>query len=407
MDGAASVWITGVGAITPIGADFDTIAKNLQSGRCGMKQITSFDTSDHPSKIAAPVEHIPVVAGYSPEVFARFDRLQQAGLYAGTSALKDADIIIDASDTPRTGLIMATATEWLSRWESDSLENPTAVPCRPEQDRESLSAWLQQQLGIPGPSSTISAACASGNFALALARQWLQMGLVDRVLAGACDMAVTPMTMAGFGNLRVLSRRNEDPLTACRPFDVSRDGFVLAEGSVFFVLEREATARKRSAKCYGEILSVGMTSDAYHLVIPDPEAIQAARSIRLALDEAKINFDEIDYLNAHAPGTSVGDAAEAKAIRAVFGYAADRIPVSSTKSITGHLLTAASAIEAVACLATLRDGVIPPTLNLESPDPDCNLLHVPKFAIEKPVNIALSTSFGFGGANSCAIFKRV
>jgi 3-oxoacyl-[acyl-carrier-protein] synthase II len=233
------------------------------------------------------------------------------------------------------------------------------------------------------------------------------MGWVDVCLAGGCDAAVAPMVLAGFGNLRALSRRNDAPDKASRPFDRSRDGFVLGEGGAMFVLEKAKTATTRSARVYGHVAGCGASSDAHHMVIPSPDPGPATAAMRKALADAQTDPDQIGYVNAHATSTSVGDVAESNVIAAVLGSAVDRIPVSSTKSMTGHCLTAAAAIEAVACLAAIENQAVPPTINLDDPDPQCRLCHVPHQARPHKVRVAVSNSFGFGGSNTCLVLKAV
>jgi 3-oxoacyl-(acyl-carrier-protein) synthase len=254
---------------------------------------------------------------------------------------------------------------------------------------------------------TVAAACASGNYALGIARQWIRTGRVEVCLAGACDLPVTPLSMSCFGNLRALSRRNDQPQAACRPFDRQRDGFVMGEGGAVFVLESEQHARRRGAEPLAGILGFGASSDASHLVIPNGDPQPAAQALRRALADARISPEQIDYLNAHAPGTPVGDRCEARVIQLVFGEAAKRIPVSSTKSMTGHGVTAASALEAAACIGALRAQAIPPTINLDEPDPECELCHVPWEARPARLRIVASNSFGFGGSNTMLILRRV
>jgi 3-oxoacyl-[acyl-carrier-protein] synthase II len=251
----------------------------------------------------------------------------------------------------------------------------------------------------------MSAACASGNYALALARRWLQMGWVDVCLAGACDTAITPLILASFANLRALSRRNEEPQAASRPFDLERDGFVMGEGGAMFVLERTDSAKKRDAHIYAEIAGCGASSDAYHMVIPSPHPEPAIAAMRQALKDARLNPSDVDYVNAHATSTPVGDQAETKVLHTVFGSHIETMPVSSTKSMTGHLLTAAAAVEALACIIALDRQTVPPTINLHNPDPECKLRHVPNQAESHPVRITASNSFGFGGSNTCLILK--
>jgi 3-oxoacyl-[acyl-carrier-protein] synthase II len=254
---------------------------------------------------------------------------------------------------------------------------------------------------------SVSAACASGNVALAQARHWLELGWVDVCLAGACDMAVRPMSLAGFGNLRALSRRNNEPQAASRPFDRHRDGFVLGEGGAVFVLESAASARRRGARAYAAVAGYGARSDAHNMVIPSPDPEPAVAAMRLALEDARVAPGDVDYINAHATSTPVGDIAEARILATVFGDAVRRVPISSTKSMMGHLLTAAAAVEALACLVAMGRGALPPTINLHEPDPECDLCHVANQAWERPVRVAVSNSFGFGGSNTCLVLKAV
>ena len=250
----------------------------------------------------------------------------------------------------------------------------------------------------------IAAACASSGFALSLGRQWVRSGLVDLCLAGGCDL-ITPMAYAGFYNLRALSRRDGDPEKASRPFDRDRDGFVMGEGGAVFVLEPASRARRRGARAYAELAGCGATSDAAHMVIPSSDPQPASRAIQLALADAGVNPDEVDYVNAHAAGTPVGDRAESHALQLALGEAVASVPVSSTKSMTGHLLSAAAAVETLACIAALDQQAVPPTINLDNPDAECCLRHVPHQAQSRPVRIVASNSFGFGGSNVCLLLR--
>jgi 3-oxoacyl-[acyl-carrier-protein] synthase II len=310
----------------------------------------------------------------------------------------------DRRDRARIGLVLGAGAEWLIAWEADALRGGGRVG-RPIEDQESLVHKARRELHLSGPVATVSAACASGNYALAQARRWLELGWVDVCLAGACDMAVTPMSMAGFGNLRALSRRNAEPRAASRPFDKDRDGFVMGEGGAVFVLESSRSARQRSARVYAEVAGFGASSDAYNMVIPSPDAGPAVRAMTNALAAAGVSPGEVDYLNAHATSTSVGDAAEARILETVLGDALMSVPVSSTKSMTGHLLTAAAAVEALACLVAMERSALPPTINLDNPDPECRLCHVANQAQPHRVRVAVSNSFGFGGSNTCLVLK--
>jgi 3-oxoacyl-[acyl-carrier-protein] synthase II len=399
-----ATWITGCGAGTPLGWDFAEVAANLFAGKSGVVKIDAFDASQHPSQIGAVVGPAPCPPGWDAADFAGRSRLEQTSLWCCVQALRDAGLWERRSEL-RVGMVFSTATEWGWFWEDDSWRHGREPACDPAADPPPLAATLRADLGLTGPVLTLSSACASGNFALAQAKRWLELGWADVVLAGGADTAVTPMTLAGFGNLRALSRQNDRPAAASRPFDKARDGFVLGEGGTVFVLERATAARRRGATPYGEMAGCGLSSDAYHPVIPAPEPEQAVAAIRTALRDARIDPADVDYINAHGTSTPVGDVAEAKALREVFGEAVRTVPVSSTKSMTGHLLTAAAAFEALACLAAIRHGTIPPTINLDDPDPECDLCHVANVAQQRPVRVAISNSFGFGGSNSCAVFR--
>jgi 3-oxoacyl-[acyl-carrier-protein] synthase II len=399
--GPGDVWITGVGVATPLGHTYRDLADNLLAGRSGVRRVTAFDVSNHPSKIAGVMEPVPCPAGFDAEKFAGLYRLEQLLLWCCASALRDAGWW-EQRDQVRMGMVLGLGAEWLWFWEAG------AVPVgQPWPDRSSAVNRTLTRLGLSGPSATVSAACASGNYALAQARRWLQLGWVDVCLAGACDAGVTPLALAGFGNLRALSRRNEQPEAASRPFDRDRDGFVMSEGGAVFVLEPAASARKRSARTYARLAGCGASSDAYHMVMPSPHPEPAAAAVRAALTDAQLGPADVQYVNAHATSTPVGDAAEARVLNSVFGEVRPAVPVSSTKSMTGHLLTAAAAVEAAACLTALERQALPPTINLDNPDPDCPLCHVANEARPHPVRAAVSNSFGFGGANTCIVLTAV
>jgi 3-oxoacyl-[acyl-carrier-protein] synthase II len=323
-------------------------------------------------------------------------------LWSCVAALRDSGWW-DRRREVRVGLVMGLGAEWLVTWEGDAMPLGSPQSWSPEP----TLAIVRNELGLVGPSAALSAACASGNHSLALARRWLKLGWVDLCVAGACEMAVTPMSMGCFGNLRALSRRNDDPTSASRPFDSSRDGFVIGEGGAAFVLERSASARVRGARAYASVDGFGASSDAYHAVIPSPENGPAVLAMRQALADSKAFPDQISYVNAHAPGTPVGDMLEANALAVVLGESTARVPVSSTKSMTGHLLTAAGAIEAIACMAAIEHQALPPTINLEDPDPNCRLCHVANQARSQPVRLVISNSFGFGGSNTCLVLRAV
>jgi 3-oxoacyl-[acyl-carrier-protein] synthase II len=306
----------------------------------------------------------------------------------------------------RLGLVLGLGGEWLWTWELNKYGGGRRVN-EPKQDRESLVAALKRELKIAGPVATVGAACASGNFALAQAREWIRLGWVDVCLAGAVGVDVTPMSLACFGNLGALARQNANPSAASRPFDRDRNGFVMGEGAAMFVLESAERARARGANLYAEIAGFGASSDGTHMVIPSSDPEPAAQAMRNALQDAAMNPGDIDYINAHATSTPVGDRAEAKVLKLVFGEAVKEVPVSSTKGMTGHLISAAAAVEAAACLVALDRQALPPTINLDHPDPECPLCHIPHQARAQKTRVVVSNSFGFGGSNTCVVFRKV
>jgi 3-oxoacyl-[acyl-carrier-protein] synthase II len=398
-----AVWITGLGLATPLGNDAATLERALLAGRSGVAAVTRFPTPEYPSRIAAQIESIPCPADHDPASFATRPRLEQLALWCVDAALRDAGLRADDSGA-RFGLVLGIGAEWLQLWEADHHAGGRRVR-EPARDRETIVERVAAHYHFGGPHLTLSAACASSNLALEVGRQWLRLGLVDVCLAGGCEMSVTPLSLATFGNLRALSRRNAAPAAASRPFDRGRDGFVLGEGGAVFVLERAREARRRWARGYAEIAGVGSSSDAYHPVIPSPDPAPASAAMRRALDDAGVAPAGVDHINAHATSTTVGDAAEAASLRMVFGGALDRIPVTATKSMTGHLLTAAGAVQALACLTAMQHRAIPPTINLD--DPDVDLCLVAHEARPHDVRVALSNSFGFGGSNSCLVLRAV
>jgi 3-oxoacyl-[acyl-carrier-protein] synthase II len=402
---ANKVWITGIGAATPVGHSYITIAESLLAGRSGVRTVSGFHVADHPCRIAGQMAEVPCPADWDEEQFRKLHRLEQVIHWCASAALRDAGWW-DRRGELRMGLVLGIGAENPVVWEADALSGGNRIH-DPSQDTESLVCAVRRKLAISGPAISVSAACASGNHAIAQAKRWLQLGWVDVCLAGACDMAVTPIALAGFGNLRALSRRNDAPPAASRPFDRDRDGFVMGEGGAIFVLEADTLARQRSAKVYAEVAGHGSSSDAHNMVIPSPDPEPAIAAMRRALEEAKVAPQDVDYVNAHATSTPRGDACEARVLEAVLGEAVQRVPVSSTKSMTGHLLTAAAAVEALACLVAMQQHALPPTINLHNPDTECALCHVANEARPHPVHVAVSNSFGFGGSNTCLVLKAV
>jgi len=405
MNADEPIWVTGLGTANPLGNDYRTVADNLLAGKSGVHPITDLKLDEHSCQIAGRFDPLPVPRGWDAASFAKLDKIHQLILWCTTGALVDAGYW-DQRSHLRVGLVLGLGAEWPQAWERDWHAGGNWVR-NPRGNEGSLISIVQGQLGIHGPATTVAAACASGNVALAQGRAWLKRGWVDICLAGACDMWVTPMAIASFGRLRVLSRRNDQPTRASRPFDKGRDGFVMGEGGAMFVLERADRARKRSAHVYAELAGQGSSSDAFNLVIPSSDPLPAANAVRQALDDAKINPEQIDYVNAHGTSTPVGDACETRVLQTVLGSSVNRVPVSSTKSMTGHLLSAAAAMEALVCMIALERQAVPATINLDDPDPECALCHVPNEARPQKIQVAVSNSFGFGGNNTCVVFRKV
>jgi 3-oxoacyl-[acyl-carrier-protein] synthase II len=392
-----SIWITGVGAATPLGMFLPTIAGALLNGRSGVSLVDEPSWDRHSYRLVARVGPIPVPGGWEEAEFRRLERLEQLFVWCGAQALAESGLRVHLRPE-RVGLILGLGAEALRHWE---LTEASGGPPRP------VAHCVRDRLGLRGPATVVAAACASGNVALAQACVWLRLGWVDAVLAGAADLFLTPLALACFRNMRVLSCRQDSPAAASRPFDRDRDGFVPGEGGALFVLEMARVARRRSVHPYAELAGVGLTCDAAHLVSPGADPGPAMRAFVTALAEGGVSPEQVDYINAHAPGTLLGDRFEARVLRLALGTAADRVPVSSTKSVTGHLLSGAAAMEALACLIALQRQAVPPTVNLDAPDPECDLLHVPHRARAQPVRVAVSNSFGFGGCNTTAVFRRV
>jgi 3-oxoacyl-[acyl-carrier-protein] synthase II len=410
--GREPVMITGVGAVSPLGHSLAEITDQLLAGRSGLRDIDPGPLGREPRQFAAPVKEIPdPPAGtcrLSAAEIRALDRLTRICVVPAAAALADAGISRaaggdDRAPGPRIGLVLGLGAEHLKAWEIDFHAGGRRVFAA-VRDR-SLAHWMADELGIEGPVVTTAAACGSSGYAVALAKTWLDAGWIDACVAGGCDV-LSPTAIAAFYNLRALSRRGDDPAKASRPFDRDRDGFVMGEGGAFFVLERGVDAVARGAKLHGELAGIGMSCDGAHMVIPSTDPVNAARAISAALVDAGVAPSDVDYVNAHAAGTPVGDVAEAGAIRLALGGAADGVPVSSTKGASGHLVSGAAAFEAVACLAAIHRQTVPPTLNLDHPDPQCPLDHVPHVARPRAVRVAASNSFGFGGSNLCLVIRQ-
>ncbi|MFN4257695.1 MAG: beta-ketoacyl-[acyl-carrier-protein] synthase family protein [Gemmataceae bacterium] len=404
MTSERAVWITGIGTVNPLGTNYEETAEALLNGVSGVQLLTAFTLPEHLSQIAGLIGDIPVPPSWQKEEFRRLERIEQLLLCCAEQALRAAGLW-DKRSATRVGLSLGLGPGRLSSWEDDMMLGGRQV-FEPRLNQQTFLESVQQRLQISGPAVTCAAACASANFAVAQARRWIQLGWADVCIAGGAELAVTPISMSCFGNLRALSRRKDNPQAASRPFDRDRDGFVMSEGGVLFVLEAADHARRRGAPAYAELAGFGASSDAFHMVIPSTDPKPAVTAMRRALADARLDPRDVEYINAHATSTPAGDTAETKVLHTVFDEAIREIPVSSTKSMTGHLLSGAAAMNALACIVALRQQALPPTINLDEPDPECALCHIPHEARPRKVRIAVSNALGFGGSNTTIILRK-
>ena len=398
------IWSTGVGVGCPMGFSLAEFSKLLLEGKSAVRKVELFDITNHPSQIAAYIDAVPASKKIPNETFRSRSKAEQLYIHCMGQAIADADIEKELT-RKNCGLLLGTGSDWLLSWEENFFLGGDNYKL-PGRETAPYFQFAKDLYQIEGPVLQVSTACASANHSLIFGANWLKMGLVDICIVGACSINVTPITLASFGNLRALSRRNDAPEQASRPFDKGRDGFVLGEGGAIFILEKASHAKNRRASCHGKILGGGFSSDAFHPVIPNPDTSQIEIAIKNALNNSQTNLDAVDYINAHGTSTPVGDAGEANAIRNVFANQFRNIPVSSIKSMAGHALAASSAIEAAACLVALQQQAIPPTINLENLDPACDLNHVANTTVEKKLKRVVSNSFGFGGSNSCIVLGK-
>lgn len=397
-----SIWITGVGAATPLGNDLATFSENLLAGKSATKVIVDQNGETELRSPGSQIESIPLANGWIEPAFCALPKVEQLALWCTSAALTSAGWW-DVRHQLRVGIVLGVGGEWLHHWEINADRGGQNLYRGGE--TESLASLTGQRLGVTGPVATVGAACASANYAIAQAKRWLELGMVDVCLAGGLEVT-TPICRSGFNNLRAMSRNVDNAERSSRPFDTERDGFVMGEGGAIFLLESEKVARLRGAQPLAEVVGFGSTSDAFHMIIPSSDPAPAAGAMRAALTDAGVAPEQVDYINAHATSTPVGDKAEARAIHSVFGEHTPSVPVSSTKSMTGHLLSAAAAIEALACVTAIQHQTVPPTINLENIDPECDLCHVPNVAQPRAVNVALSNSFGFGGSNTTLVLRK-
>ena len=406
------VVVTGVGAVSPFGEGAETLWEALCAGRSGIGPITQFDTTGYETTIAGEVRDFNPERYLERKEARKADRFVQFAVAAGRMALDDSGLVVTPELADDFGCVIGAGIGGMTTIEEFHTVLMTKGPKRvspfsiPKIIINIAPGYVAMTFGLKGPNESVVTACATGNNCIGSAARWIQMGQATAMLAGGSEATITPMGVSGFNALKALSTHNDEPQKASRPFDAQRDGFVMGEGSGLIVLEDLEHALARGARIYAEYGGYGATADAYHLTAPAPDGDGAVRCMRRAIRDAGLEPAQIDYINAHGTSTKFNDAIETMAIKAVFGKHAYRVPVSSTKSMTGHLLGAAGGIEAIVSVLAIARGVIPPTINLEHPDPECDLDYVPNTARRVPVRTVLSNTFGFGGANAAVVFKK-
>jgi 3-oxoacyl-[acyl-carrier-protein] synthase II len=406
------VVVTGVGLVTPLGVGIENVWQRILRGESGIGPITRFDTTQHETKFAAEVKEYKPEDYIPPKELKRIDLFIQYALTAAKIAMEDSGLDMGKEDAERVGVIVGTGLgglPTLEKYHSILLErgpgriSPFFIPMLIANE---APGHIAIQFGIKGPNLCIVTACATGAHSIGDSLRIIQYGDADVMVAGGTEANLTPLTVGGFNAMKALSTRNDAPTKASRPFDKDRDGFVVAEGSGILVMEELEHAKKRGAKIYAEVVGYGYNGDAYHITAPCPDGDGFIRCMRMAMRDAAVSPEEINYINAHGTSTGLNDQIETIAIKEVFKENAYTIPVSSTKSMIGHLLGAAGAVEAIFTILSMRDSTCPPTINYETPDPDCDLDYVPNSARSHTIDIGLSNSFGFGGTNSTLVFRR-
>ena len=406
------VVITGMGAITPVGNDVQTFWESLKAGKCGIGPITKFDVSDYKVKLAAEVKDFDVTQYVDKREARRMDLNCQFALAAAQQAVDQAGLTEGNFDPYRTGVIYGSGVGGLAVAEEEipklNAKGPGRVSplCIPEMIANMAAAYISMRFGFKGENFCPVSACATANHSIGEAMRAIRHGYQDIVLCGGTENGIIPIALAGFSNMKAL-HTGDDPSCASIPFDARRSGFVMGEGAGCLVLESLTHAQARGATILAEVAGYGASGDAYHITSPAPEGDAAAHAIRGAIEDAGLTPADVDYINAHGTSTPLNEKYETIAIKKAFGDEAYKVKVSSTKSMTGHLLGGAAAVEAIACVMAIRDGIIPPTIGYQEPDPECDLDITPNKAVEMPVNVAISNSLGFGGHNACILFKKV
>ncbi len=407
------VVITGIGVISPIGNDLATFWSNLKNGVSGIETIAVFDPTDYDCRIAGEAKGFdPTPFFKNPKDVRRTDRFTQMAMAASKMAIDNSGVDLSLVDCNRFGVVLGSGIGGLKSLSDQHTNLVHKGPARispfmiPMMIGNIASGLVSMEFGLKGPNISIVTACATANHNIGEAWRMIKFDDADIFLAGGAEAAITPIGIGGFASMRALSTRNDEPHKASRPFDKDRDGFVMGEGAGIVVVEELEHAKRRGANILCELTGYGLTADAYHMTSPSPDGEGAARCMRMALRHAGIEPSDVDYINAHGTSTDLGDLCETRAIKTVFGPAAKSVSVSSTKSMTGHLLGAAGGVELAACIMAIREGIIPPTINLDNPEPECDLDYTPHTAKAREVRVALSNSFGFGGHNSTLVVTR-
>jgi 3-oxoacyl-[acyl-carrier-protein] synthase II len=406
------VVITGLGVIAPIGIGKTNYWNSLLQGKSGIGYISRFDTENYEVKIGAEVKDFNPSDFIDKREAKRMDRFTQYAVAAAKLALEDGSVPLNNLNLEKTGVIIGSGIGGMETLEKEHSKLIEKGPKRvspffiPMMISNMASGQISMIFGFKGPTMAISTACASGTHAIGEAFKMIKEGKMDMMIAGGSEATITPISLAGFCSMKALSTRNDDPIKASRPFDKERDGFVMGEGAGVLILEELTHALSRGANIYGEVVGYGATSDAYHITQPEPNGNGAKDAMKLALEEGKVHYSEVDYINAHGTSTYYNDKLETLAIKNLFKDHAYNLNISSTKSMTGHLLGAAGGIEAIATILAIREGVIPPTINYENSDSECDLNYTPNIAMNKDITYALSNSLGFGGHNGSILFKK-
>jgi 3-oxoacyl-[acyl-carrier-protein] synthase II len=406
------VVITGLGAVTPMGNDVATMWDNLLAGRSGIARVTRFDTTNLKVKIAAEVKGFAPEEIFSRRETRRNDPVTLFAMEAARQAAQDANLVIEGETKQKAGAIIGTGIggvlTLIQNYDTINIDGPRRVSplMIPMMMSNAPTAAVSIAHGLQGPTFSVASACATGNNALGEATYIIRRGDADVMFCGGAEMVMHAVAISGFANMGAISSRNDEPHRASRPFDAERDGFVMGEGGAVLILESLEFALKRGARIYGEIAGYGTTSDACHITAPDESGTMAARAMSLALQDAGLKPEDVDYINAHGTSTLLNDPIETRAIRSLFGAHADKLAISSTKSMMGHLMGAAGACEAIVCAKTLETGWVHPTVNYEHPDPECDLYYVPNESQKLDPRVIISNSFGFGGHNACVVFCK-